>query len=147
MNIWIWTVALAATPPQAPEAPSEVFRTLAQRHDPGCEAVEAVAQDPVADLLAMTRKEAPAWVPMRAAACLATRHTDAVRPQLEGWVVDPQTRGFMLAIVGLLDRMPAQHAQELATLAMTRGSDPEAARVRVRRSADPVIRDLAEVRP
>jgi hypothetical protein len=124
-----------------------VYRALAQRHDPGCEVVEANAADPVTALLEMTEREMPPWVPIRAAACLATRHTDAVRPQLEAWVTQPHTKGLMLTVVGLLDAMPSEHAHELAELAMTRGSDPAAARLRILRADDPALRAIAEVSP
>jgi hypothetical protein len=140
------TATLAYGAP-APESLSDLYRALSQRHDPGCEAVEATTADPVHALLEMTERQMPPWVPIRAAACLATRHTDAVRPQLDSWVTDPQTKGLMLTVMGLLDAMPPEHAHALADLAVTRGSDPAAARLRILRADDPALRAIAEVNP
>jgi hypothetical protein len=137
------SLAMAHPVPDADGVQESVFRTLSQRHDPGCETVEALSSTPVEHLLAMTEFAMPPWVPMRAAACLATRHTDAVRPQLDAWVTDPNTKGLMLAVVGLLDQMPETHALQLAELAVTKGSDPAAAASRILRSDNTHLRAIA----
>lgn len=135
------TAAWAPTPEQ-----EAVYRALSVRHDPpSCEALDAMSSAPVETYLYLVQNaQQPAWVSMRAASCLMNAHTEEARPYLEQWVVDPETRGLAILVIGQLDNLPLELATTLATKALTEGPDPEGMQRRIRRLATPELAALAD---
>lgn len=137
-----------ATATWAPTAEQEaVYRALTVRHDPpACEQLDALTTDPVGTYLYLVQHaQQPAWVSMRAASCLMLSHTEAATPHLRQWVVNPDTRGLGILVVGQLDRLPLELATELATRALTEGPDPEGMQRRLRRLETPELVALADM--
>lgn len=123
----------------------ELHRALSYRHALPCAEIEALTDDPVADLLAAVEQiEQPPWAPMRAAQCLVASHATTIRADLERWVVVPEQKGLGLLALGMLDQMPVETAVPVARLALRDGPDREAARLRVGRSTVPEVRALVE---
>lgn len=132
----------------APNADQEaVYRALLVRHDPPtCEQLDALTSDPVGTYLYLVQNaQQPAWVGMRAASCLMHAHTEAATPYLEQWVVDPDTRGLAILVIGQLDELPLELATSLATKALTEGPDPEGMQRRLRRLETPELQALADM--
>lgn len=120
-----------------------VVRALSARDGASCEAVEALASQPVATLLAVVEEvRMPPYAPMRAAGCLVSRHATAVQPDLERWVVDPQTKGLGRLVLGAFDQMPVAVAVPVARKALSEGTDRELASKRAAAAATPEIRAL-----
>ncbi len=143
-------VAPAAPAPAlkgAPEAPAEVegmVRALSARDGgPSCEAVEAMAADPVAALLHIVEHvPLPPQAPMRAAACLLDRHPDDVRNELLAWVKQEETKGLGRLVLQRLDTLPEPVAVDVARVAVT-GALAEEAVPAVRASQREAVRAAA----
>ncbi len=97
-----------------------VYDALSVRHTPpSCEAVEALATDPVDTLQVMVERAIqPPWVGVRAADCLITRHADEIAPVLETWVSEPEYLGLALVTLGKLDGMSPEVAEGVAKAAL-----------------------------
>lgn len=144
--------AAAATPAASdeahPVAPSPaqqaVYEALSVRDPaPSCAEVEALADDPVQDLLfVVDHAQQPPWAGLRAAACLIDGHAAEIEPRLEQWVTDPSTRGLGIVVLGKLDVLPEPVAVKVARLALS-GPDPEGARRRIAASNRPEVRAVA----
>jgi hypothetical protein len=139
---WMFAAALAAdwTPTAGQE---ELARALSVRDaPPPCAELEAQAQDPLADLLAVVEHvQMPPWVSVRAATCVASRHAEAAEASLLRWVTDPDLRGLGLVTLNLLDDIPEPVAARVAAAALA-GPSAEDARVRVARATTPAVRAL-----
>ncbi len=120
-----------------------VYKALSVRDPaPSCEAVEALATDPLAALLTVVDKASmPPWAPMRAAHCIVTRHTTAARTDLLSWVGQEQTRGLGLLVLAELDAMDEPVALELAQAALA-GPLATDAQARLADSGIPSVRAL-----
>lgn len=108
-----------------------------------CAALVASLPHPVATLSAIVEgHDAPPWLPVRAASCLAT--VPGATDTLRAWVVRPGWAGITDAVLAHLDELPRPAALDLARAAL-RGPNGEVARVRVLASAVPELSAL--VRP
>lgn len=133
------------TPTPSQEA---MYRALSIRDPaPDCAAVEALSADPLADLLVMVDQvEQPPWVGMRAATCVTTRHAEAGKATIGGWVVDPDKRGLAILVFNQLDAMPATVALPLATAALA-GPLKADAEKRLQKAASAELRALVPTTP
>ena len=52
----------------------------------------------------------PAWVPMRAVACMIEIYPKESQPDLERWIIDPHRKGLAFLIAGQVDKLPDQVA-------------------------------------
>lgn len=138
-------LAWAGERPQPTAEQQAVYKALAARHESlSCTELDAMSADPLGTYLFLIENATqPAWVGMRAARCVMLNHAEAARPQLQRWVVDPETRGLGLLVVGQLDILPLPLARELAVAAMTQGPDPDGMRKRVARLQTPELAALA----
>ena len=80
---------------------------------------------------------APAWVPMRAATCLATRHGATVQDDLLAWVSDEATLGLGMHLLNHLDDMEEAVANAVAERALRDGPEALEAPTRIARSSRP----------
>lgn len=109
-----------------------------------CETVEALSPEPVPALLFIVEHaEQPPWAAIRAAACLASRHAEAVQPHLLRWVSSPETRGLGIVTLNLLDQMPAPVASAVAQGAL-QGPLAQDARARLLLAQSADLRALAQ---
>ena len=131
----------------APSASQAALHTALSARDgaPECASLEELSQTLVADLLWIIDHVAmPPTAGVRAADCLAERHAAEIPEVMERWVTDPRLKGFGFVVLSHLDDIPLEQALKLATLALTGGPDPDAARRRILRAKTPEIRALAE---
>ena len=84
----------------------------------------------------------PAWVAMRAAECLVTRHATAVEPEMTSWMGDSQKKGLGFLALDHLDAMEPALATRIATAAMA-GPYRDEASLRIARSHVESVRTLA----
>jgi hypothetical protein len=133
--------AEAAWTPSAEE--QAVYEALSIRDPaPDCAAVEALAAEPRAALLAVVEHASmPPWAPMRAAHCLTTRHTEASKGELLAWMSQEETRGLALLVMAELDGLAEPIAVELAQAALA-GPLAEDARSRLAESEREALRAL-----
>ncbi len=129
---------------QATVAQEAMYKALSNRDEgPGCAAVEAMTETPAEDLAWLTENAlSPPWVGTRAATCLLAGHGEQSIELFRVWVTDPSQAGFGALVLGNLGLLPPDLALELATLALTEGPDPEAARERISRHEDPALQAL-----
>jgi hypothetical protein len=147
-------LALSLQPAQAADdwtpspAQQAMYHALSIRDPaPDCAAVEALSQAPLEDLLVLVdRATMPAWVGMRAASCVTTRHAEAGQATLQGWVVDPQKRGLAILVFNQLDEMPAAVALPLASSAL-QGPLKADAEKRIRKADSAELRALLPATP
>ena len=52
----------------------------------------------------------PAWVPMRAVACMIEMFPAKSRMNLEAWIIDPNKKGIAFLIAGQIEKLPDQVA-------------------------------------
>ena len=123
-----------------------VYRALSARDQaPPCADLDKMSADPVATyLFIIDHAQQPPWAAMRAASCLMSLHAEQARPDIERWVVDPDTRGLAILAIDQLDTMPLDIATSIATKALTQGPDPEGMRKRISRATTPELRALAD---
>ncbi|MBA2320208.1 MAG: hypothetical protein H0V89_03545 [Deltaproteobacteria bacterium] len=144
-----WGAPAPGTSAWTPSAQEEALLQQLSLRDgsPACAEMEVGLSDPRASWKAVVdHVSMPPWAPMRAADCLISGHSAASRADLVGWVTRPELKGLGLLALGRLDVMPQDVATEVASAAITRGPDPAGARVRVARSANPAIAELAAVK-
>ena len=134
--------ANAGEPAWAPSAEENaVYKALTVRDPvPTCEAVEALAADPVATLISVVEHASqPPWVGVRAAHCLATRHADVAAPTLRAWITGDNTRGLALMLASEIDQIPEAVAVDLAVAGLA-GPHADALRPRLEKASSPAIR-------
>lgn len=145
-TLLLFAVAAGLAAEPAPLTPSQqaLYDALVARDGaPPCATVEALSPTPVADLTLLAEEVTrPGWVGLRAADCLITRHAEAVTPQLQRWMVSPDTKGLALLVVQKIDLLPAPTAQDLAIRGLA-GPHAASLRPRLARAADPDLRRLA----
>ncbi len=120
-----------------PSAEEEaVYRALSVRdRGPTCEAVEAMAKEPVATLISVAEHATmPPWVGVKATECLTVRHAEAAKDTLSAWMVDPERRGLALVIANRTADMPEPVAVQLATAGL---AGPHAAELQKRLAKSP----------
>ena len=134
-----------APPPEMSAEREAMARALSKRDSaPPCGEVESLSLDPLTDLVWLVDHiTQPPWVGMRAARCILENHSVDAAPVLQRWVVSPELKGLGYLILDSLDALSQDQASDLAKLALEEGPDPEAARVRIARSDNPLISDLA----
>ena len=145
--LWLAWMALAAGQDWTPsEDATRVHRALSLRHDAlSCEDVEALTSTPVETLREMVQHvRAPAWVPMRAATCLATRHGEESLSELKVWVSDEATLGLGMHLPNHLDDMEEPVALVVAEHALQHGPEALDAASRVSGSARPKVQALVK---
>ena len=123
-----------------------VYQALSARDTAAdvCDAVEALATDPVSALTAVAEHATqPPWAAVRATHCLASRHAAASQATLTTWVADPDRRGLAILIANELDGMPEPVALSIARAGL---AGPHAADLQKRLpdSAYPSLRALAQ---
>jgi hypothetical protein len=136
MIVWTLGVQVGAA---APLDTGAVIRTLSSRDPVACAAVDATVET---WREVVRTAEGPPWVPMRAAQCLVERHAVAAQDDLAAWVIDPESLGLGLLVLGQLDRLPADLALRLAHLALAEGPAPERASPRIAASDHAAVRAL-----
>jgi hypothetical protein len=106
-----------------------------------CAQLVAALPDPVATLRQVVEThDAPAWLPVRAASCLAT--VPHAEPTLRLWVAREGWGGIADAVLARLDELPRAVALDLAKVALA-GPNRELARARLKASAVPELSALA----
>lgn len=106
-----------------------------------CQDLVASLKDPVSALAEVVEtREAPAWLPVRAASCLTT--VPHAEDTLRRWVVRDGWAGVADAVLARLDELPRATALDLARAALS-GPNRATARTRVLASAVPEISALA----
>ena len=61
----------------------------------------------VADLSHVVEEvEKPAWVPMRAVACMIEMYPSESQHNLEEWIIDPNRKGLAFLIAGQVEKLP-----------------------------------------
>lgn len=150
-----WLTALAVAFAGSPA--DEIVAAFTPRHAaPPCSEVAPGWSDDArrAAFVAVAEEiEAPPWVPLAAAACVAEGAEDPVTFEVvRRWIDDPARAGLALAAVHRLDRLPESTATHLAEAAVARGTrdarfgawvrEPlvRSAHAGVRRSAEPLER-------
>lgn len=144
MWLLIWGMVASAQDWTPDASAQQVHRALSLRHNVlPCEEVEALTPTPVQTLRDMVEHvRAPAWVPMRAATCLATRHGATVQADLLAWVSDEATLGLGMHLLNHLDDMDEAVANAVAERALREGPEALEARSRIARSSRPSTQAL-----
>ena len=139
------TVAASAAP-QPSDSQIRLYDALKVRDGvPPCDALVSLSASLASDLVWLAENvQQPAYVGVRAAACVVSAHPEAAADALRRWVVQPETRGFGYVVLDSLDNMPEPLALALGALALTDGPDPDGARQRIAQSTRPAVRALAE---
>mgnify|MGYP007046967071 CR=1 FL=1 len=125
-----------------PEAVPLLRRLSVRDPEPTCDEIESGLADAVAELVHVAETVTmPPWAGMRAAACVASGHSEAAMDTLTKWVSDPEMKGLGLVTVQHLDAMSEEHALSVANAALA-GPIADDVRDDLQASAHPSVVEL-----
>ena len=111
---------------------------------PTCSALADLSAQPADDLIwLMDHANQPAWVGVRAAHCVLTQHLDEKATVIDTWVTDPNRRGLAIMTIGMLSKVPKEHGERIAKIALN-GPHAADARKRLIEDANPDLLKLVE---
>ena len=83
----------------------------------------------------------PAWVPMRAVACMIEIFPAKSRIDLEAWIIDPNKKGIAFLIAGQIEKIPDQVALSVIKKGL-QGPHAVDIRTRLEKLNDPRLQSL-----
>jgi hypothetical protein len=141
------TLSLAAAPAPSPTQEALYKALLPRDGGPPCAELAALSPTLVEDLVFITENaRQPAYVGVRAGACLLEDHAEAAQPVILGWLSRPEAKGFALLTVEHLDRLPLERARTFAEAGL-KGPMAEVLRPRIARLSRPELAALAVPAP
>ena len=136
-----------AAEPAAKPSPSQtaLYDALkARENPPTCETLAKLSPQVADDLIwLMDHAYQPAWVGIRAAYCVLTKHADEKAPEIDTWVTDPERRGLAILTIGFLNKMSDEQMERIAAKALS-GPHAADAHKHLSESGDPKLMKLVE---